>query len=103
MDHTLRAEKLERTTWVLRSTLRKKPRLFLGTEIPLFKPLKKKKKKKSQESSPRQVTGSSSQLGSETRLGEGSLFLFYVHVRTATGQAIKVVLNVLTKFSHLLS
>lgn len=38
MDHTLRAEKLERTTWVLRSTLRKKPRFFLGTEILLFKP-----------------------------------------------------------------
>lgn len=36
MDHTLRAEKRERTTWVLRN--HSKPGVFLGTEILLFKP-----------------------------------------------------------------
>ena len=103
MHHTLRAEKLERTTWVLRSTLRKKPRFFLGIEILLFKPPPTFFFFKESRKQPKAVTGNSSHLGLETRHGEGNLFLFYVQVRTATDQAIKIVLNVLSRFSHLLS
>ena len=75
MDHTLRAEKLERTTWVLRN--HSKPGVFLGTEIFLFKPFDFFffSFLKSQESSPRQVTGNSSQLGLETGHGEGNVFI----------------------------